>query len=339
MECGWKRRRRRSLGIITGTLSDQTDLQTALNAKAPTASPTFTGTLTAPDGATNTSAGWSVLNLRGATSGTSTITPPAIAGTSTNPFVLSNNITLPVGAVDTPSLNFAGSTNTGIFSPSASGLAIATFGNSRDFWSGATHRMANSENVCWSSGDPTTTSCVVGLARAATGVLQVDTSGANRSGFILAGNSVFVATDFTTAANTNLQTITGLSWTFPATALNWNYHCHLSYSQATGNAAVAFGIQAATNSPTNIFSQGTMQLSTVAGVSTYASGTLATLATTTATAIVSGTPAATATNYVADLGGTLELGASANTVNIMVSTATSGDAVTVLRGSYCSLTP
>lgn len=35
-------------GGITGTLSDQTDLQTALNAKAPSASPTFTGTIGTP---------------------------------------------------------------------------------------------------------------------------------------------------------------------------------------------------------------------------------------------------------------------------------------------------
>ena len=35
-------------GGITGTLSDQTDLQTALDAKAPTASPTFTGTIGTP---------------------------------------------------------------------------------------------------------------------------------------------------------------------------------------------------------------------------------------------------------------------------------------------------
>ena len=35
-------------GTITGTLSDQTDLQTALNLKAPLASPTFTGTITTP---------------------------------------------------------------------------------------------------------------------------------------------------------------------------------------------------------------------------------------------------------------------------------------------------
>lgn len=35
-------------GAITGTLSAQTDLQNALNAKAPIASPTFTGTPAAP---------------------------------------------------------------------------------------------------------------------------------------------------------------------------------------------------------------------------------------------------------------------------------------------------
>jgi hypothetical protein len=38
-------------GAITGTLSDQTDLNTALSGKAPLASPTFTGTVTIPSGA------------------------------------------------------------------------------------------------------------------------------------------------------------------------------------------------------------------------------------------------------------------------------------------------
>lgn len=37
-------------GSISGTLSSQSDLQTALNAKAPAASPTFTGTVTMPAG-------------------------------------------------------------------------------------------------------------------------------------------------------------------------------------------------------------------------------------------------------------------------------------------------
>ncbi len=41
-------------GAITGTLSDQTDLQNALNLKAPLASPTFTGTPAAPTAAPGT---------------------------------------------------------------------------------------------------------------------------------------------------------------------------------------------------------------------------------------------------------------------------------------------
>lgn len=151
------------------------------------------------------------------------------------------------------------------------------------------------------------------------------------------GNKTFVTTNFTTANNTALQTITGLTFNFPAVAHNWNYECDLAYSQATANVAVAFGIQAATNTPTNIFGTGIMQVSTTAGVSAYASGTLATLATTTGTNIVSGTPVATATNYTVHLAGTLELGASANAVNFMVSTATGTDAVTVLRGSSCRI--
>lgn len=148
------------------------------------------------------------------------------------------------------------------------------------------------------------------------------------------GNKVFVTTNFTTAANTNLQAITGLTFNFPAVAKTWNFSCHLAFSQATGTAAVAFGIQAATNAPTNIFATG--EMFTAAG--TVTTGVLATLTTTTATTIVSGTPGATGTNLPVDLYGTLELGASANAVSIQVSTATSGDAVTVLRGSSCQLT-
>lgn len=152
--------------------------------------------------------------------------------------------------------------------------------------------------------------------------------------FHVTNNAVRVGTsDFTTAANTNLQTITGLSWTTPAVSGNYSFACDIMYSQATGNAAVAFGIQAATNSPTNINATGTMQTNTTA----FTGGSLNGLNTTTATAIVSATPAATATIFNAHLGGSIEMSALANTFNIMVSTATSGDAVTVKRGSTCEL--
>lgn len=152
----------------------------------------------------------------------------------------------------------------------------------------------------------------------------------------LTANRVAVATDFTTANNTSLQAITGLSWTFPATAANYSFHCGLLYSQATANTGINFGIQAATNNPTNISALGVMEL-TIGPPSTFVASGLATLSTTTATAIVGSTPGATATNYTMTIDGTLELAASTNTVNIMVSTAAGADAVTIKRGSYCNL--
>jgi hypothetical protein len=145
-----------------------------------------------------------------------------------------------------------------------------------------------------------------------------------------------VASDFVTAANTNLQTITGLSWTLAAnTAQNVPFSCHLAYSQGTAVAGVSFGIQAATVSPTNIFATGAMYTSATASTG----GVLATLSNTTATAIVTATPGATGTMYVADFDGLIEnpSSGSANVINLMVKTATAADAVTVKRGSYCRL--
>jgi hypothetical protein len=172
-------------------------------------------------------------------------------------------------------------------------------------------------------GTPPTVNTTGGLGTGTTGISH------------LKGNLVQVASNFTTAANTNLQTITGLVFNLPSVAANYSFHCSGSYSQATGTAAVSFGIQSATVAPTNIFVNG--QIFTAAG--TVTTGTQATITNTTATAVVSGTPAAIATNNNWQLDGTMEEPANdqGNVINIMVSTATSGDAVTVLRGSYCSL--
>lgn len=141
-----------------------------------------------------------------------------------------------------------------------------------------------------------------------------------------------VASDFTTTS-VSLATITGLTFTQLANATNYSFHCELAYSQATAAAANAFGIQVATNNPTNVFATG--KIWTAAG--TVTSGVLATLATTTATNIVSFTPSATATNFVAELSGTVELPASANTVNFMALTGSASDALTIKRGSYCQV--
>lgn len=154
------------------------------------------------------------------------------------------------------------------------------------------------------------------------------------NGLIIVGNKTFLASDFTLAANTSLQTV--LSWSLPANqAVNASFHCSLNYSQATANVAMAFGIQGATVTPTNINANGTLYTSTTA----LTTGTLNGLNTTTAANIVSATPSATATVFKAELDGTVEepSNASAPVINIMASQSNSGDLVTVKRGSYCTL--
>jgi hypothetical protein len=159
---------------------------------------------------------------------------------------------------------------------------------------------------------------------------------------VRAGNTVVVGTSNFTTASTSLVTITGLSWTLPSTAHNYAFGCRLSYSQATAAATDAFGIQAATTSPTNLYAA--MRVSTGLAV-TGVDATLPTLASTTATNIGTFTPSAAgtigsvATIFVADIWGYLEQGAGATTLNIMVLTGSASDSITIYRGSSCSLLP
>ncbi len=149
-------------------------------------------------------------------------------------------------------------------------------------------------------------------------------------------SKVAVASDFSTAANTNLQAITGLTWTMPSgVALNMSFRCDLLYSQATAAVAVAFGIQDVTVAPTNLAALGVIATSTTAGTS----GNLPTLTTTTATSVVSATPSATGTVFQAELSGWIEQpsNGSSSAVTIMVSTAAGADVVTVKRGSFCTV--
>jgi hypothetical protein len=160
--------------------------------------------------------------------------------------------------------------------------------------------------------------------------------GSGHDGQFEVPNNVYrVTSDFTTAANTNLQTITGLSWTLRANyAQNVPFVCEITYHQNTATAAVTFGIQSATISPTQIMAKGEIYTSASASVAGNAVVT-----TTTATNVMAGTPSAITTDWNARMAGMIEnpSNASTNTINVMVKTATSGDAVVVKRGSYCKI--
>jgi hypothetical protein len=142
-----------------------------------------------------------------------------------------------------------------------------------------------------------------------------------------------VASDFALAGNTSLQAITGLSFTVLANTVNYSFHCSIDYSQATAAVSDAFGIQIATNAPTNVKASGIVYTSSAAATT----GVLSTLSTTTATNIVTFTPSTIGTVFTAVLNGTIELPATPHTINFMASQSNSADLLTIKRGSYCQL--
>lgn len=166
--------------------------------------------------------------------------------------------------------------------------------------------------------------------RAQTGYGTVDSGLYNNYGL---PQIVFVTTDFSTAANTNLQIITGLTWTLPATtAINIPFRCVIFYSQATAAVSDSFGVQTDTVTPSNFQAGGSME--TALGTTAYGD---ATIANTTATAVVTGTPSATGTIFNAYVDGFLEnpSNASPTILSVQVKTSVSGDVITVKRGSFC----
>lgn len=149
-------------------------------------------------------------------------------------------------------------------------------------------------------------------------------------------HNYFVTTDFTTANNTNPQTITGLSWTFPASqAMNVGFRCNLLYSQATGAVADTFQVLDTTVAATNSAFGASAQISSTVATP----GNLSAISSTSAQTVVTFTPSATATVYQAFIWGNIEQPSNASTsvFAIQVQTSTGADAITIKRGSQCNL--
>jgi hypothetical protein len=324
-----------SSGGGSGTVTNVTGTANQIAVATGTTTPVISlaSPLTTPGAATITGAltNTGVHALNGTSSGSATIDP----GTTATALAVSVPINGPAGSFSAPT---------------------TSYGNAaRGFYGGTNAVLVTGENTVGGTvfaaarhgGGPEMNAFCLDAAnfdvcdyRVAAGWKSIGTgTAATKTGVLVDGNKVFVAGDFTSAANTSLQTITGLTWSFPAVALNMSFTCDLVYSQATAAAAVAFGIQAATNAPTAINAMGQEGTSLTA----FTTGTLRALATTTATNIVSATPsAAGAIGTAADmfnvhLAGTIENAANLNTVNIMISTANSADLPTVYRGSFCSI--
>lgn len=281
-----------------------------------------------------------VLGLKGSTSGTATLTAPAVAGTTTNFVLSSNSLTAPVlsasdGTQALPAFTRTGHPDTGWYFVGSS--IVYSAGNTDTLVIGGTPTVRGASNLTY-AWTPTNSanSADTALSRSAAGIVAVGNGTAGDfSGLLRSGNRVSVGTsDFTSANSAALQAITGLSITFPALAANFSFHCVLMYSQATASAGDQFGVGVITTAPTNVNVAGRAYTSTGAA-SAEATGTLNGLASTTPTSVVTFTPAVNATIYNAYLDGTVELaGGGAATLNIYVLNGTAANVIIIKRGSY-----
>lgn len=154
------------------------------------------------------------------------------------------------------------------------------------------------------------------------------------------GNTQRLTADATPITATTPGTVV-FTWGALPVSKNFSFHCEIIYSQTT--AAVAgdgIAVQGATNAPTRLDAWGKIDVTDPASTNyTGSAGSLANLTTTTATSVVTATPGASGTVYQVTLSGTIQVGASASTLNILMFTGNVSDSIVPKAGSFCMVTP
>lgn len=164
--------------------------------------------------------------------------------------------------------------------------------------------------------------------------------GVQSSGYVIDG---FIQTDHTQRLTSTPAAITTLSpgttvFTWGALPINSNFsfYCSILYSQSPAGT-VGIAVQGATNAPTRLDAWGKMDTANAPYAGT--AGSAANITSTTAATVVSASPGAAGTVYQAQLNGTIQVGASASTLNVNVYTTNASDGVTIYAGSFCEITP
>jgi hypothetical protein len=175
------------------------------------ASPTFT--------ISSAGNGNGVLALSGSTSGAATFTAPAVAGTSTNPIIMSNILQGPNGLQATPTYSFTNATFGGMFyNVGASQLSLVSQAAGVAFYTGAAFSTISSTGIN-TSAYSTATKCaangtaaspsVVACGAAPAGVFSCGVGAetvctVNTTTMISANSSVIVTQDSATTTGTLL---------------------------------------------------------------------------------------------------------------------------------------
>jgi hypothetical protein len=157
--------------------------------------------------------------------------------------------------------------------------------------------------------------------------------------FLKMGNTQLLTANATPITATTPGT-TVFTWGALPVSTNYSFHCAILYNQQTAAALDGFSVQGATNAPTRLDAWASMYTTDpTTGAVTGSQGSAQNITSTTATSVVTGTPGAITTVYQATLDGTIQVGASASTLNILMFTGSGSDSVTPQAGSYCTLMP
>jgi hypothetical protein len=181
-----------------------------------------------------------VLGLAGATSGTATFTAPAVAGTTSNPVLMSNVIEGPAGSAGAPTFE-VGVGNSGLFSAGSSGVSLAVGGvEAIRFFTSNAANISSTFNLGWESTSALNGAVDSNISRISAGILGI---GTGTQGAITGTleNAMSVSIGGAACANGNFTLSAGWGSTASVSgAVGFSQTCEITItSNGTGQAAGA----------------------------------------------------------------------------------------------------
>jgi hypothetical protein len=275
-----------------------------------------------------------VLGLKGSTSGTSTLTAPATAGTSTNPVVATNVWSSPVGAAATPAYSFTGFLGYGMWLDSSNGVAFSDSGTERFVTVSNALKLNNNEILNWAASSLPGGSADVGFSRQGVNMLALGNATANdETGLLRSGNTCRITADVSLTVNVANSFC---SFTLPAVAKAWAFRCDVQWAITAGSGTTTFALGVnPSQTPTGTTNGEAQVYTATSGTQTMGSTAISASG---ATVILTGatyTPAATV--QLAKISGTLLASGTGGTFAIQATANGTTATAAVKAGSACWL--
>jgi hypothetical protein len=281
-----------------------------------------------------------VLALSGNTSGTATLSAPAVAGTSTNPITVSNVLQVPNGVAATPAYSFTNGTSSGLaFSTNNSGDVVIFAGtfDAMGFNAANGPTIRSDIPLMWASTNNVFNAVTIdtAISRDAAGVVAVGVSNTagNEAGLLRDANACRVTADITLTVNTP---ITICTWSLPAVAKAWAWQCQIPWVLSAGTGTNTLAIVANPSQTPTGATNGSAEIKTTnANVATEA--TTAISASGGTTLLTSPTLTPVATVFMSSTSGTLLASATAGTFAIQMTAAGTTATAAAKAGATCTL--